>query len=260
MAYSYKTSVTFGLVYIPVTLTAAAKPKDVSFNLLEKSTGKRVRNKRVADGTDREVKQADTVKGYEYEKGRYVVFDESDFEKIKTKNDRTINVEAFVRLSDIDPVYFEKSYYVTPAGGERAFALLCESLEKTKRVGIAKTVLGSKENLVALRMSGGKMLLSTLYFADEITAPPSVSIAASKSANKQERDLAVKLIEAMSAPFDPHAYRNEYNEKVLAAVEDKIAGKQIVSPAEKQDSEKSADSLLDALIASIKGAENHAPV
>ncbi len=256
MAYSFKSSISFGLVYIPVKLTAAAKSRDIGFNMLEKKTGKRVRFKRVADGTDREVSLSDTVKGYEYEKDKYVVFDESDFEKIKTKSDKTVNITAFVGLNEIDPVYYEKTYYVTPTGGEKAFALLIDAMRETGRVGISKTVLGTKECLVAVRADGENMLLSTLYFYDEITPAPRLN--AQDKPQKRERELAVSMIDALNAPFEPQSYRNEYNDRLKAAIEDKINGKEIVTANDTEEKSTDSDSLLAALLKSVSalGGEN----
>ena len=249
MAYSFKSSISFGLVYIPIKLTAAAKSRDIGFNMLEKKTGKRVRLKRVADGTDREVKLSDTVKGYEYDKDKYVTFDEDDFEKLKTKNDKTVNITAFVDLNEIDPVYYEKTYYVTPAGGEKAFALLIDAMRETGRVGISKTVLGTKECLVALRADGENLLLSTLYFYDEISPAP--RLKPTDKPQKRERELAASMIEALNAPFEPQSYRNDYNDRLKAAIEDKINGKEIVTADDTEDKSSDSDSLLAALLASV---------
>ncbi len=249
MAYSFKSSISFGLVYIPIKLTAAAKSRDIGFNMLEKKTGKRVRFKRVADGTDREVKLSDTVKGYEYDKDKYVTFDEDDFEKLKTKNDKTVNITAFVDLNEIDPVYYEKTYYVTPAGGEKAFALLIDAMRETGRVGISKTVLGTKECLVALRADGENLLLSTLYFYDEISPAP--RLKPTDKPQKRERELAASMIEALNAPFEPQSYRNDYNDRLKAAIEDKINGKEIVTADDTKDKSSDSDSLLAALLASV---------
>lgn len=249
MAYSYKSALSFGLVYIPIALTAAAKPKDIGFNMLERQTGKRIRFKRVADGTDREVAAKDTVKGYEYEKDRYVVFESADFEKIKTKKDKTITISAFVDLAEIDPVYYEKTYYVTPVGGERAFSLLMSAMSEMGKVGVSKAVLGAKESVIAVRAEGNKMLLSTLFFHDEIVAAPAHSAV---KTDEKEKKLAVTLIDAMKAPFNPQDYVNEYNERLRAAIEDKINGKEIVAPQEEES--RDVGSLMDALLASINSA------
>lgn len=173
MAYSYKGSISFGLVYIPVTLHSAIKHTDVGFNLIDKKTMSRVRYKKTCEACgDREVKQEDIVKGYEYEKGKYVIFDEKDLEKIKTEKDKNITIEKFVSLSEIDPVYYDKPYYVVPTGAEKAFAVLVAAMEEENKAAIAKTVLGTKETVIMIRSKDGQMVLNTLFFDEEITKNP----------------------------------------------------------------------------------------
>ncbi|MDD4832498.1 MAG: Ku protein, partial [Clostridia bacterium] len=169
MAYSYKGAISFGLIYIPINLQASVKNNDVSFNLLDKNTMSRIKYKKTCvDCDDKEVKQQDIVKGYEYEKDRYVVFDDKDFEKIKSEKDKNITIEKFVDIAEIDPIFYDKAYYVLPTGAEKAYALLAKSMEEAGKVGIAKTVLGTKETLVAVRVKDGQMLLSTMFFNDEV--------------------------------------------------------------------------------------------
>ena len=157
MAYSYKCSISFGLVYIPVTLHASVKTQDVGFNMLDKKTMSRVKYKKTCEECDgREVKQEDIVKGYEYEDDKYVVFTEEDFEKLKTKKDKNITIQKFVDIAEIDPIYYDRPYYVNPTGAENAYALLLRAMEEEKKVGIAKTVLGNKETLIALRAKDGE--------------------------------------------------------------------------------------------------------
>src|SRR5690554_6690684 len=141
MAFSYKSSISFGLVFIPIRLHNVIKSNDIGFNMLDKNTNSRIAYKRVASASGEEVQQQDIVKGYQYEKDRYVIFDDSDFEKIKTKKDKSIVIESFVDIAEIDPVYYDKSYYVIPDGAEKAFILLKEAMEDEGKIGIAKTVL-----------------------------------------------------------------------------------------------------------------------
>jgi DNA end-binding protein Ku len=167
MPYSFKGSISFGLVYIPITLHTAVRNNDIGFNMLDKNTMSRVQYKKTCvDCNDKEVRNEDIIKGYQYEENKYVVFEDDDFEKLKTKKDKNITIEQFVDLSDIDPIFFEKSYYVVPSGAERAFVLLREAMESQNKVGIAKTVLGTKETLFAIRVRDREMLLSTMYFHD----------------------------------------------------------------------------------------------
>ena len=159
MAYSYKGSISFGLVYIPVTLHNSIRQNDIGFNMIDKKTMSRVRYKKTCeDNENREFKQEDIVKGFEYEDGKYVIFEEKDFEKIKTKKDKNITIEQFVDIADIDPIYYDKSYYVVPTGAEKAYAVLLTAMEQSGKAAIAKTVLGIKETLVMIRAKDGQML------------------------------------------------------------------------------------------------------
>ena len=159
MAYSYKGSISFGLVYIPVTLHNSIRQNDIGFNMIDKKTMSRVRYKKTCeDNENREVKQEDIVKGFEYEDGKYVIFEEKDFEKIKTKKDKNITIEQFVDIADIDPIYYDKSDYVVPTGAEKAYAVLLTAMEQSGKAAIAKTVLGIKETLVMIRAKDGQML------------------------------------------------------------------------------------------------------
>lgn len=250
MAYSYKGSISFGLVYIPVTLHMCVKTKDISFNFIDKSTMSRIRYKKTClDCDGKEVKNEDIVKGYEYEEGKYVIIEDEDFERVKTKRDKSITIERFVKLAEIDPTFFEKAYYVMPTGAENAYSLLLAAMEKTQMAGIAKAVLGTKDTLIVLRAKNGQMLLNTLYFDDEITANPAKHLTPSKSA--KELELAVSLISNMSGEFRPQDYRDEYRAKVAALLESKISGKRVSLPKEQAPS--NIINLMDALKASIQG-------
>jgi len=162
MAYSYKGSISFGLVYIPITLHNTIKDNSIGFNMIDKKTMSRVRYKKTCSDCDgREVKQEDIVKGYEYEEGKYVIFEEKDFEKIKSKRDKNITIEKFVNVSEVDPLYFDKPYYVAPTGAEKAYSVLLIAMEEENKAAIAKTVLGEKETLILIRAKNGQMLLNT---------------------------------------------------------------------------------------------------
>ena len=171
MAYSYKGSISFGLVYIPVTLHNSIKQNDIGFNMIDKKTKSRVRYKKTCEECDgREVKQEDIVKGFEYEDDKYVIFEEKDFEKLKSKKDKNITIEQFVDISEVDPIYYNKPYYVVPTGAEKAYAVLLSAMEQSGKAAIAKTVLGTKETLVMIRAKDGQMLFNTLFFAGQVRA------------------------------------------------------------------------------------------
>ncbi len=248
MAYSYKGSISFGLVYIPVTLHSTIKQNDIGFNMIDKKTMSRVRYKKTcADCDGREVKQEDIVKGYEYEDGKYVLFDESDFEKLKSKKDKNITIEKFVEVSEVDPLYFDKPYYVVPTGAEKAFAVLIKAMEQENKAAIAKTVLGTKETLIMIRAKDGQMLLNTLFFEEEVTKNPAKEIKEQGSA--EELKMAKAIIDGMTGEFDPEEYKDEYSQKVKDAIEQKIAGKEIIAPKENKSS--TVTDLMDALTKSL---------
>lgn len=251
MAY-YKGAISFGLVYIPISLSASVKENDIGFNMIEKNTMSRVKYKKTCvDCDDKEVKNEDIVKGYQYEKGKYVIFTEKDFEKIKSPRDKNITISQFVNLDEVDPIYFDRAYYVTPTGGERAFNVLLEAMQKQNKAGLAKTVLGTKETLILIRAKDGKMLVNTLYFADEIQKQQEIKLP---KVEKKELDLAVSLIDQMTEPFKPEAFKDEYNEKLKKAIKRKIAGHEIVENKEKAEPSKIIN-LMDALQKSLKKAK-----
>ena len=249
MAYSYKGSISFGLVYIPVTLHSTIKENDIGFNMIDKKTMSRVKYKKTcADCEGREVKQEDIVKGFEYEDGKYVIFEEKDFEKLKSKKDKNITIEKFVSLSEVDPLYFDKPYYVVPTGAEKAFAVLLTAMEQEGKAAVAKTVLGTKETLILIRAKDGQMLLNTLFFEEEVTKNPAKEIT--ETGNTAELKMAKAIIEGMSGEFNPEEYRDEYRQKVQEAIERKIAGKEIVAPREKNGG--TVANLMDALTKSLE--------
>lgn len=252
MAYSYKSSISFGLVYIPISLHNCVKSNDISFNLIDKNTMSRVKYlKTCVDCENKEVKNEDIVKGYQYEDDSYVIIENSDFEKIKSKKDKRIAIEKFVDLNLIDPIYFDKTYYVAPGGAEQAYALLAGAMEAMNMAGVAKTVLGTKETIVVLRTKNGQMLLNTLFFEDEIQVSPSKNIAAVTEG--KELELAKSLIENMSGEFDIAAYKDEYREKLVALIDSKLSGTELSLP--KEDAPRRVENLMDALLKSIESSK-----
>ena len=249
MAYSYKGAITFGLVYIPITLSLSVKEQDIGFNMLDKKTKSRVKyQKTCVDCNNEIVKNEDIVKGYQYEKGKYVIFTDEDFEKIKSSKDKNITIEQFVDIDEIDPIYFDKAYYVKPTGANKAYQVLLKAMESQKKAGIAKTVLGTKETLVLLRVRDGKMLINTLYFHSEIQQAPVVE---KSKLTKKELDLAKNLINQMSGKFEPEKYKDEYHIKLQKAIKRKIAGNEIVEAEQEKEPVKIIN-LMEALQKSLK--------
>lgn len=250
--YFFKGGLNFGFVYIPIELHVSVKEHSIGFNMIDKKTMSRIKYvKTCVDCENRTVDNADIVKGYEYEKGKYVIFEDKDFEKIKSKKDENINIVQFVKASEIDPLYYDKPYYVVPKGADKAFELFATALEKSQKVGIAKTVLGSKETLIALRVQNGKMFINTLHFSDELQPYPKVKTKT--KVDPDELKMATAIIDAMTKPLNIDDFVDEYQQKLEHAIELKIAGKQIVSPKEPQQA--NITNLMDALAKSLEQLE-----
>ena len=249
MAYSYKGSISFGFVYIPITLHASTQEHGISFHLLDKKTKSRVKYKKTCvDCKDKEIKNEDIIKGYEYEKGKYVLFDDDDFEKIKSIKEKSIVIEQFVNVDEIDPIYYQKAYYVVPTGAEKAYYLLLQAMEQENKAGLAKSIIGTKENLIIIRAKNHQMILNTLFFEDEIKSNPNQEIM--EKVTQAELKLAKTLIREMTASFKPKQYKDEYHQKIKKAIEAKIAGKKIVAVKEK--AQVPIVDLMEALKNSLK--------
>lgn len=252
---SYKGAIAFGLVYIPISLSVSVKDNDIGFNMIEKKTMTRIKYKKTClDCNNKEVKNEDIVKGYEYEKDKYVIFTDKDFEKIKTPKDKNIVIEQFVNLDEIDPIYYDKSYYVSPVGAEKAYNVLLEAMEKQKKAGIAKTVIGTKESLIVIRVRDGKMLVNTLFFYEEIQKAPAIK---KTKVQKKELDLAINLINQMTETFKPERFKDEYNEKIKKAIKRKIAGNEIIETKDEPQPAKIIN-LMEALQKSLQSNKSKA--
>ncbi len=249
MAYSFKGNLSFGFVFIPITLHSAIRDSGFSFRLFDKKTQSRIQYKKTCIDCDgREVKNEELIKGYEYEEGKFVMLDDQDFEKIKTEKDKNITIDQFVNIDEIDPMYFDKSYYMVPTGAEKAYHLLLKAMKEENKGGLGKTVLGTKETLVLIRPKEDFILLSTLFFHEEIKEYTFKKYSAALSAS--ELKLARLLIKEMTSEFRPEIYRDEYAEKVGKMIENKIKGKKIIAP--KSGKETHIRDLMDALESSIE--------
>ena len=224
-------TISFALLSIPVKLYTAQRSKDISFNQLEKATGARIKQKRVSSVTGEEVASEDIVKGYDLGGDRYVVIEADELEGLtprNSNNDRTLQILEFVDLDDIDPVYFEKAYYVAPdKGGARPYALLVKAMTETRMVAIAKVVLRTKEYLVAIRPLGDLLCMETLLYADEVVDPAEIDGLPDGTIEIAEKELAMAkmLVESSASEhFDASLYRDEYREKVQALIEAKSTG------------------------------------
>ena len=248
-------TISFGLVTVPVRMYSAVSRKTVRFNQLNRQTGARVAQKRVDAGTGEEVAYEDIVKGYEIAPDQYVVVDPDELDALDPAKTKTIDIEDFVEQSEIDPIFYDHPYYLAPGpGGAKPYRLLLDAMRETGRVAIARVVIRSKENLVALRPAGDVMELATMLFADEVTDPGRLDDLPDPDDVKttaKELAIAKQLVESLSGPFDPAKYRDTYRDEVLALVERKAAGEEIaVSPVREAEPSAVPD-LMSALQASL---------
>jgi len=244
-----KTAISFGLVHIPITINPVIKNNDISFNYLHKKCLNRVNYIKYCPSCKKNVKNTDLIKGYEYTEDKYVTFDNKDFDALKTNQDKTIEIISFVDLNEIDPIYFEKSYYLDIDKNNKAFSLFRNALKKSKKVAIAKTVIGTKSYYVVLRFSLSNIIMTTLYYEEEIRLNEALEDV---KYTEKEIDLALKLIDSMTDVFKPLDYVDEYQDKVKRAIDKKIDGKSIKKAKEKR--KVTVTNLMDALEKSLKQA------
>ena len=228
----WKGHLTFGLVSLPVRLFSAARAESVSFNLLHKSDNSRIKQVTYCQAEDKPVPRSDLVKGYEYEKGHYVVIEDEDIKKVAPKTAKVMEILEFVETKDIDPVYLESSYYMAPeAGGEKAYALLFSALQKSGYSGVAKIAMHNREHIVILRPGGKGILLHTMYFTNEVRQVDEFRTDLDLVKDK-EMALAQHLIEALAAKFEPEKYTDTYRDNLLKMIESKKKGQQVVEAPE----------------------------
>ncbi|HTU30005.1 MAG TPA: Ku protein [Solirubrobacteraceae bacterium] len=247
-------AISFGLVNVPVKLYSATSPKTVRFHQLSAKTGARIRQKRVDPSTGEEVAYEDIVKGYELSPERYVMIDPNELEALDPKATKTIDIEEFVELSEIDPIYYDHSYYLAPsAGGAKAYRLLLEAMNESHKIAIGRIVIRSKQQLCALRPIGDALGLSTMLFGDEVLSPDRIDeldALGEAEASKREVTMAQQLIDSLSAEFDPAKFKDDYRERVLELIEKKAAGEEIAVQPEAEDDGPAPD-LMAALEASL---------
>jgi DNA end-binding protein Ku len=252
-------AISFGLVNVPVKLYSATSPKTVRFNQISGKTGARIKQKRVDASTGEEVDFDDIVKGYEVSPDRYVLIDPSELDALDPKATHTIDIEDFVDLAEIDPIYYENSYYLAPsAGGAKAYRLLLDSMRESGKVAIGRMVLRSKQYLCALRPTGDVLTLSTMLFGDEVISPDGLDelgTVAEAPANDRELAMARQLIDTLSGHFDPSRYRDEYRDRVLALIEAKAAGAELAPALEEPEAAPAPDLMaaLEASLAAMQG-------
>ena len=248
-------AISFGLVTVPVKLYSALDRKSVRFHQLSAKTGVRIAQKRVDPQSGEEVPYQEIVKGYEITPERYVVIEPSELDALAPQKSRTIEIEEFVELAQIDPVYYDHPYYLAPGtGGAKPYRLLHEAMREAGKVAIARVVIRSKESLVAIRPMGEALGMATMIFADEVIAPDSldeISETTQVKTTKRELEIAMQLVDSLAAKFEPKKYHDTYRKEVLDLIERKAQGEKIaVQPAPEEVSAPAPD-LMSALKASL---------
>jgi DNA end-binding protein Ku len=250
----WKGAISFGLVTIPVSVYPATEEKTLRFNQLHDDDGGRIRMKRTCSVDGEEVGYEHIVKGYEYEKDRYVILTDEDFDKVPVESSRQIDIQQFVELEEIDPMLYKKSYFLVPEEtGAKAYALLREAMNKAGKVGIAKVSFRDKEHLAALRFSDEAFVLETMYWPDEIREADFGGVDVDAKIRDNELEMAQTLIDNLTSDWDPTQYTDEYREGLLAIVEAKINGEEI-EVVEAEPTAKVVD-LMEALKASVAAAK-----
>jgi len=254
-------SISFGLLNVPVRLYSAVSRKNVSFRELRASDSSRIRHKRVAEADGDEVPYEEIVKGYEIAPEQYVVMTREELEELDPKKTKAIEIQDFVDLDEIDPIYFDHPYYLGPQkGAEKAYALLVKAMADSRKVAIARFVLRNRESLAAIRPMDKVLTMATMRFADEVVSPEELGEDVvpenGRKLDKREVEMAKQLIESLAAHFDPEKYRDEYREELLALIERKAKGEAMVESVSEEPEPTKAPDLMAALeesLAAVKG-------
>jgi DNA end-binding protein Ku len=253
----WRGAISFGLVNVPVKLYSAVSKKNVQFNQLHESDGSRIKMKRFCAEEDAEVPYEEIVKGYEISPGRYVVITPEELEALDPKKTRTIDIEDFVDLDEIDPLFYEHPYYLAPdTGAAKPYKLLLAALKETNKVAIARVVIRSKEYLTAIRPAGDVLTMETMLFSDELIDPGDIDELPDEDVRATERevDMARQLIESLATAFEPEKYRDEYRDRVLDLIERKAQGEEVAVAAE-PEAPAAVPDLMAALEASLAAAK-----
>lgn len=250
-------TISFGLIAIPIKLFNAVRHKSVSFNQLDERTMSRIRYRKVSDETGEEVPDEHIVKGYEVSKGRYVLVDPDELEPFIPAATKTVELEEFVELDQIDPIYFENAYYVAPDANPKPYVLLARAMEEAGKVAIGRFVMRNKQYTAAIRAVDGRLMMSTLAYADEVVSVESIDELAGLDdvdVSPREVQMAEALVESLSDEFAPDKYRDDYREQVLGLIEQKAAGEEFELPEIAAEKPKIVD-LMAALEASVEAAK-----
>jgi len=252
----WKGAISFGLISIPVRLYSAVESKTLKFHLMHEEDGGRIKYKRECAKCGKEVSWDDIIKGYEYSKDHYVTFSDEEMEALDIDSIKAIDVVSFVPLEDIDPIYFNKTYYVAPeASGVKAYKLLAEALEAEGQVGVAKVALRDKEHLSTIRLKDGVFVLETMYWPDEIREGDFEELDKRVEVRDQEVKMARQLIQQLSDEFRPEQFHDEYRERLQELAEKKVEGQEVTVAAEPEAEPAPVVDIMEALKASVSEAK-----
>jgi DNA end-binding protein Ku len=252
----WKGAISFGLVTIPVKLYSATQEQDVSFHQVHRDDGGRIKYQRVCSVDGQQVAYADIAKGYELPTGEVVVLTDEDFADLPLVTSKTVEVLQFVPLDQVDPMYFDSSYYLEPEDlGVKPYVLLRDALDRSARVALVKVALRQRERLACLRSKGGVLVLETMLWPDEIRAPDFGFLSDDVTARPQELAMAESLIEALAGDFDPTEYHDEYRAALQQVIEAKVEGREVVAPPGQATEEGAVVDLMAALRASVEAAQ-----
>ena len=251
----WKGSISFGLVNIPIALYPATRREELKFRLLRKSDLSPVNYKRVAEKDGKEVAWDQIVKGYEYEKGKYVVLKDEDFQRVDLEATQTVDIKDFVDQEEIDPMFFYKPYYLEPQkGGDKAYALLRDSLKDTKKVGVAKVVIKTRQYLAGVKPEDGVLVLELMHFADELADSEKLHLPKKMEVGKREMSMAKSLIDGMTSKWEPEKYKDDYREALMDVIEEKVeaGGKEIEEKPRKAPKPTKVIDLVSVLQKSLE--------
>lgn len=249
----WKGSISFGLVNIPIKLHTATEDKDIKLRTLHNKCNAPIKYEKICSVCEEEVKPEDIVKAYEYTKGKFVVLDNEELEKLRKENEeKAVEIIDFVKMEQIDPIYYDRSYYMSPSeGGGKAYSLLRKALLESQKVGLAKIIIRSKEQLAVIRVYENVLVMETIHYPDEVRKAGDVpSVPSEDKVTKRELDTAILLIDQLTTEFEPEKYTDEYRTALLELIESKRSGQETVSAATKEVASNVTD-LMAALQASI---------
>jgi len=251
----WKGSISFGLVNIPIALYPATRREELKFRLLRKGDLSPVNYKRVAEKDGKEVPWDQIVKGYEYEKGKYVVLKDEDFERVDLEATQTVDIQDFVDQDEIDPMFFYKPYYLEPQkGGDKAYALLRDALKDTNKVGVAKVVIKTRQYLAGVKPEDGALVLELMHFADELADPEQLHVPKKLEVGKREMNMAKSLIGSMTSKWQPEKYKDDYRKALMDVIEEKVeaGGKEIEEKPKKPPKPTKVIDLVSVLQKSLE--------